>query len=501
VLSDAPALRADGDGLADMALVGGKHCSGALCRYWTTVPIAASLGRSTEYYGFNGNDGGFYAYSKQAGAVPVAGDFDGDGRSDVALIGGPGWATIPIAHSNGDGTFWTSNGADGGFSAYTGQSGVQRVSGDFNCDGLADVALVGGPSWNTIPIAYAKGDFSFQVTNGSDGGFHAYSSQSGVKVVSGDFNGDCYADIALVRPGWSTIPVAFNSRNGTFTATNKGVTAGDTNFTSYVSQGSPKAVAGDFNGDGYSDIALVGGSTSSGPWGTMPQARSRTDHGYEERVARRVPRTSPRTAFANSSSVGSTRVPPSISRKMPSSSSLTSARRSSRRRRSRRAALVELDRFGGVRHGARFRLENVTAREWDKLALHKDTKGREVAALPVFMGRYEPATGFMRHRARHGRVPSLLEIRLPLSTAYRAFAGRVCRDGRHRLEDAAFGHKIHRAGLYSSMTPTSTLPRDLAELARSASNGDKACSSVSSRARSCSATTNCRCRGSRSPSS
>jgi hypothetical protein len=39
----------------------------------------------------------------------VVGDFDGDGRTDLALTGVTGWATIPVALSNGDGSFTITN--------------------------------------------------------------------------------------------------------------------------------------------------------------------------------------------------------------------------------------------------------------------------------------------------------------------------------------------------------------------------------------------------------
>jgi hypothetical protein len=39
----------------------------------------------------------------------VAGDFNGDGRQDLALTGDPNWHTIPVAFSRGNGGFTVSN--------------------------------------------------------------------------------------------------------------------------------------------------------------------------------------------------------------------------------------------------------------------------------------------------------------------------------------------------------------------------------------------------------
>jgi hypothetical protein len=37
------------------------------------------------------------------------GDFNGDGKADLALTGGAGWTTIPVAFSRGDGNFNVAN--------------------------------------------------------------------------------------------------------------------------------------------------------------------------------------------------------------------------------------------------------------------------------------------------------------------------------------------------------------------------------------------------------
>ncbi len=46
----------------------------------------------------------------------------------------------------------------------------------------------------------------------------------GVRLIPGDFNGNGLTDIALVRqtPGWGSIPVAFANGDGTWNITNGG---------------------------------------------------------------------------------------------------------------------------------------------------------------------------------------------------------------------------------------------------------------------------------------
>ena len=86
----------------------------------------------------------------------ISGDFNGDGRDDVALVGGPAWTSIVVAFSNGDGNFRLTNTANAAFSGFAPASGAKAVSGDFNGDGWSDIALVGGP-WSDIKVADSAG--------------------------------------------------------------------------------------------------------------------------------------------------------------------------------------------------------------------------------------------------------------------------------------------------------------------------------------------------------
>jgi hypothetical protein len=137
----------------------------------------------------------------------------------------PGWATIPVASaaSNGD---WAIRNADAPqfIGDWANQPGVRLIFGDFNGDGLTDIALVRQtPGWNTIPIAFANADGTWRITNGPAPQFIGdWASQPGVSVIAGDFNGNGRTDIALIRqtPGWGTIPVAFANGDGTWTITN-----------------------------------------------------------------------------------------------------------------------------------------------------------------------------------------------------------------------------------------------------------------------------------------
>ena len=268
----------NGDGRADIALTGGV-ISGTY-NPWNTIPVAYSLGDGT-FSVTNKAVSAFGTYATQ-GAKAVSGDFDGDGRADLALTGGwiPGtssaWNTIPVAFSNGDGSFRVTNDAVSGFPVYATQTSVAPVVGDFDNDGRDDIALAGGANWTTVPVAFSNGDGTFRVTNDYVPNFPVYAAQ-GARLLAADFDGDGKSDLALtggespvsgsfVGTPWTTLPVAFSNGDGTFRVTNYSIA----NFGTYATQNA-LPVTGDFNGDGLGDVALTGGGPN---WTTVPVAFS-----------------------------------------------------------------------------------------------------------------------------------------------------------------------------------------------------------------------------------
>ncbi|MCU0285198.1 MAG: VCBS repeat-containing protein [Acidobacteria bacterium] len=248
----------NGDGKTDMALTGGSN--------WTRVPIAFSNGNGT----FKITDlplVNFVGWAKTPNVKVLTGDFNGDGKTDMALTGGSNWTRIPVAFSRGDGNFNVTNEPHNNFVTWAKSSNVKIFTSDFNGDGKTDMALAGVKGWATIPVAFSNGNGTFTVTNNQSIEFAYWATSQNVRILSGDFNGDGKTDFILTGvKGWTTLPVAFSNGNGTFKVTNFPIAG----FADWAAAPNVRVIIGDFNGDKKKDIALTGGST----WKTLPVAFS-----------------------------------------------------------------------------------------------------------------------------------------------------------------------------------------------------------------------------------
>ena len=155
----------------------------------------------------------------------ISGDFNHDGLPDLAVLRLNATSTITILLNNGDGTFETAGTIS--------QANINWIgSADFNGDGKADLVLSGNP---TI-IMLSNGDGTFH-TSATIGGFFP-------ALAIGDFNGDGKPDLTDGNG------VALGKGDGTFQAPvfANGNLAG--NFIGPV-------VVGDFNGDGKLDVIAI----------------------------------------------------------------------------------------------------------------------------------------------------------------------------------------------------------------------------------------------------
>jgi hypothetical protein len=170
------------------------------------------------------DDSAFLAEAATANVYAVVGDFNGDGKADIALLGNPAWTSVPVAYSHGDGTFTvtTMTLSDPSFQGWSyWPYGAKPFVGDFNGDGKSDIALADAGYFTTIPVAMSTGT-GFTVTNTSAPGFEAQALTPGAKTIVGHFDSAHMNRAGLAVVGGNnngddlTIQTAFSNGDGTF---------------------------------------------------------------------------------------------------------------------------------------------------------------------------------------------------------------------------------------------------------------------------------------------
>lgn len=215
------------------------------------------------------------AFSKLAtvpGVRVLTGDFNGDGTTDIALLKTtPGWKSMPVAYFNKNGDWTITNNDIGDFAQWATAPKVEILTGDFDCNGTTDVALLNKEAgWDTMPVAYStysNNNVIWTITNRKIGDFAKWATWPSVKIFTGNFRGrkvnsigevnfgEC-TDLVLLNQGrgWDTMPMAFLDDNlESWIITNR--TSG--NFAYQAQDNGVIALKGDFNNDGRKDIALI----------------------------------------------------------------------------------------------------------------------------------------------------------------------------------------------------------------------------------------------------
>jgi hypothetical protein len=206
----------------------------------------------------NNGDGSFSEETNASNLTPVNAyakalwaDFNNDGLQDLLIVGRSNGASTsdpkPVSkvfYNMGNGTFQEDASAN-----LLGVWLCSAAVGDFNDDGLVDIALAG--FYTPDSTGLANRDTTIIYRNNGDGTFsdiHAVIGSTHSSFMSwGDYNGDGKLD--LVITGW-TDGEGIYLNNGNSTFTRQSIELG------WVAQGS--ATWGDFNNDGYLDLVMSG---------------------------------------------------------------------------------------------------------------------------------------------------------------------------------------------------------------------------------------------------
>jgi hypothetical protein len=182
-----------------------------------------------------------YPVASSASSV-VVGDFNGDGCPDLAVANNPGLeetgtVSVLLNNCNATGTFQTA------VSYPVGTAPSAVAVGDFNGDGCPDLAVANDASFNvSVLLNNCNGTGTFQAAVDSGPVSYPYS------LAVGDLNGDGILDLAVADVGTTSLSFLLGNGDGTFQAAVWTSAAVD----------NPWAVAvGDFNGDGKPDVAWV----------------------------------------------------------------------------------------------------------------------------------------------------------------------------------------------------------------------------------------------------
>ncbi|WP_241654520.1 FG-GAP-like repeat-containing protein [Granulicella sibirica] len=263
--------------LAPIPLSGGMVTRALAFGESTALPVAG-VGSVTKSGDFNGDgkpdvavdngsnntvqiflgagDGSFQAGASFSlgGTLAAVADLNNDGKLDLIMIGA---GNVSVLLGNGDGTFQAQTAT---FATGDGPKGL--AAGDFTGDGNLDLIVA---VTNGLALLQGNGDGTFQpaqttALTGLDRGLSTVPLTPEAVSV-GDFNGDGKLDVASANYGTAqstsqgdSVSVLLGNGDGTF----------QTPLEYTTQQASGSVAIGDFNGDGKPDLTVTSIATSNG---------------------------------------------------------------------------------------------------------------------------------------------------------------------------------------------------------------------------------------------
>jgi hypothetical protein len=182
----------------------------------------------------DGTFGQALTFSAAVGGAVAVGDFNGDGLPDLAVADLDSRGGVSVLLGSGAGTFGA------GPTYPVGPQPAAVAVGDLNGDGIPDL-VVANRSSNDVSVLLGNGDGTFQAAVN-------YSVGAGpISVALGDFRGDGILDIAVADISGNTVSVLLGNGDGSFQPQ-----------VQYAVGRAPVSItAGDFRGDGHLDLATA----------------------------------------------------------------------------------------------------------------------------------------------------------------------------------------------------------------------------------------------------
>ncbi|WP_422929576.1 hypothetical protein [Singulisphaera sp. PoT] len=207
------------------------------------APGVPLVGQSVFNYGFH--VGG-------VSSIPLTGDFNGDGILDAGIYV-PSRDLFALNFLSASGTSIGQNVFSYGF--HTGGVFSIPVVGDFNGDGTSDVGIY-LPSRDMFALAFVNPNptASTPITGQNVFNYGAHPAGTFNVPITGDFNGDGTTDVGIYLPVSDLFALAFLNPSPTPTTQLKGQSVFA--YGGHVPGVFSVPVTGDFNGDGQDDVGI-----------------------------------------------------------------------------------------------------------------------------------------------------------------------------------------------------------------------------------------------------
>ncbi|MEW1841629.1 FG-GAP and VCBS repeat-containing protein [Nonomuraea angiospora] len=227
----------DGDGKDELVVGAPSHRSGgAVTVYWMKGRKPYQITQKTSWVRQAAS------VTDQWGAALATGDFDGDGKDELVVgapadsvtLDGQGSVTVVDVRAKRARLLTQSTPGIKGASEKWDAFGASLATGDFNGDGRADLAIgVPGEGLSANQRAMDYGDGTVDVLYGSRGGLTTHKSEAwsqntlkgvaryydrfGASLATGDFNGDGHDELAIGVPGEKAVQVLAGRASGGLT--------------------------------------------------------------------------------------------------------------------------------------------------------------------------------------------------------------------------------------------------------------------------------------------